>query len=252
MLPSALLNPPDHQSQQTKWHPISSRSPKLQQTTRLSDVKYTVHDGWHQARQNFATEPRPQAISPGEVVSALGRMKLGTDQDMLCPPKVPKTSGSQSRLADLFTKMTWEQRIRKIWRQAKTIALANLAKIPHLAASYRPISLQSICYKLLEPSCRESPQLWKTFSVSIRLASAVAAAPATKSQPSQRSLRMVQEDIEDWCSLSGPKCCIRHYMAQWLPMLSNGATPSLHCKEATDTMLQVSEARPNWPVYADV
>ena len=41
VLPSTLLNPPDHQSQQTKWHPISSRSPKLRQT-RLLNVKYTV------------------------------------------------------------------------------------------------------------------------------------------------------------------------------------------------------------------
>jgi len=37
-----------------------------------------VRDGWHQARQNSATDPCRQAISPGEVVSALGRMKLGT------------------------------------------------------------------------------------------------------------------------------------------------------------------------------
>ena len=31
-----------------------------------------------QACQNFATDPCPQAISEGEGVSALGRMKLGT------------------------------------------------------------------------------------------------------------------------------------------------------------------------------
>jgi len=31
-----------------------------------------VRDGWHQARQNSATDPRPQAFSPGEGVSAFG------------------------------------------------------------------------------------------------------------------------------------------------------------------------------------
>jgi len=37
----------------------------------------------------------------------------------------------------------------------------------------------------------------------------------------------------------------------WLPVLSNVAPPSLRHKAATDNMLQVVEAHPNWPVYAD-
>jgi len=38
----------------------------------------------------------------------------------------------------------------------------------------------------------------------------------------------------------------------WLPVLSSVAPPSLCCKAATDNMLQVVRAHPNWPVYADV
>jgi len=38
----------------------------------------------------------------------------------------------------------------------------------------------------------------------------------------------------------------------WLPMLSNVAPPSLRRKAATDNMLQIIEAHPNWPMYADV
>jgi len=38
----------------------------------------------------------------------------------------------------------------------------------------------------------------------------------------------------------------------WLPVLSNVAPPSLCCKAATDNMLQVVEAHPNWPVNAEV
>ena len=53
-----------------------------------------------------------------------------------------------SMLADLFTRMFWGQRIRKIWRQAKIIALAKPGKDPHLAAGYRPISLLNVRYKL--------------------------------------------------------------------------------------------------------
>jgi len=38
-----------------------------------------------------------------------------------------------------------------------------------------------------------------------------------------------------------------------MPVLSNVAPPSLHRKAATDNMLQITEAHPNWSaVYADV
>jgi len=38
----------------------------------------------------------------------------------------------------------------------------------------------------------------------------------------------------------------------WLPVLSSIASPSLRRKVSTDNMLQIIEAHPNWPVYADV
>jgi len=34
--------------------------------------------------------------------------------------------------------------------------------------------------------------------------------------------------------------------------ITNVASPSLHRKAATNNMLQIIEAHPNWPVYADV
>jgi len=46
--------------------------------------------------------------------------------------------------------------------------------------------------------------------------------------------------------------CLQLMQLSWLPMLSNDAPPSLCCKVATDDMLQIIKAHPNWPVYADV
>ena len=46
--------------------------------------------------------------------------------------------------------------------------------------------------------------------------------------------------------------CLQPMQLSWLPVLSNVAPPSLRHKEATDSMLQIIEAHPNWPVYADV
>ena len=41
--------------------------------------------------------------------------------------------------------------------------------------------------------------------------------------------------------------CLQPTQLSWLPVLSNVASPSLHCKEATDNTLQIIEAHPNWP-----
>ena len=46
--------------------------------------------------------------------------------------------------------------------------------------------------------------------------------------------------------------CLQPMQLSWLPMLSSVAPPSLRRKAATDNMLQIIKASPNWPVYADV
>jgi len=46
--------------------------------------------------------------------------------------------------------------------------------------------------------------------------------------------------------------CLQHTQLSWLPVLSNVAPPSLPHKAATDSMLQIVEAHPNWPLFADV
>ena len=150
----------------------------IRQTTSLSKQsgipsrpgRQTSSNGWHQARQNSATDPHPQAISPGEVVSDFGRMKLGTAPGYdLVHPRFLKHLGPKELtwLADLCITMSWEQRISKIWRQAKIVALAKPGKDPHLAASRRPISLLSVCYKLLERTMlqRISPTVEDLLSV---------------------------------------------------------------------------------------
>jgi len=46
-------------------------------------------------------------------------------------------------------------------------------------------------------------------------------------------------------------CLISPTQLSWLPVLSNIASP-LRRKVATDNMLQIIKAHPNWAVYADV
>ena len=49
-----------------------------------------------------------------------------------------------------MTKILTANTIPKIWRKAKVITIPKPGKDPNLAASYRPISLLSVCYKLSE------------------------------------------------------------------------------------------------------
>jgi len=63
-----------------------------------------------------------------------------------------KNLGPKARtwLSKFFSRIMATHSIRKIWRKAKVIAVEKPCKDPSLAANYRPISLLSVCYKLLE------------------------------------------------------------------------------------------------------
>ena len=64
----------------------------------------------------------------------------------------PKNLGERALwwLTTFMTKVVEENNIPKIWRKSKVIAIEKPGTDPNQAASYRPISLLSTCYKLLE------------------------------------------------------------------------------------------------------
>ena len=53
-------------------------------------------------------------------------------------------------LASLLSRITLERNMPRIWRQSKVIAILKPGTDPHSASSYRPISLLSVCFKLLK------------------------------------------------------------------------------------------------------
>jgi hypothetical protein len=93
------------------------------------------------------------AFTTLEIDSALQRMKVGTapGYDRI-HSEFLKHLGPSARvwLAAFLSKATAEHKIPKIWRSAKVIAIEKPGKDPNVAANYRPISLLSVCYKLLE------------------------------------------------------------------------------------------------------
>ena len=128
-----------------------------------------VRDGWRQYLRSQSISNPPKAFSIEEVTSSIKHVKLGTAPGYdNVHPEFLKHLGPKGLawLAHFFTRVTHESRIPKIWRQAKVIALEKPGKDPHLAASYRPISLLSVCYKLLERVVlqRISPQVEQLLS----------------------------------------------------------------------------------------
>ncbi len=57
---------------------------------------------------------------------------------------------AKSWLASFYTRVNWEKKMSQAWHQAKVIAIPKPGKDPNLVASYRPISLLPVCFKLLE------------------------------------------------------------------------------------------------------
>jgi len=53
-------------------------------------------------------------------------------------------------LSKFFSRIMATHSIPKMWKKAKVIAVEKPGKDPSLAANYRPISLLSVCYKLLD------------------------------------------------------------------------------------------------------
>jgi len=105
-----------------------------------------------------------------------------------------KNLGPKARtwLSKLFSGIMATHSIPKIWRKAKVIAVEKPGKDPSLAANYRPISLLSVCYKLLERLALQhiSPTQSKAYSVQTRLISKKVEALVTRLLPSPLSSKM--------------------------------------------------------------
>ena len=92
-------------------------------------------------------------ISPEEVDAARKYMKCGKapGYDNI-HPEFLKNLGPRAKkwLAVFLTRIISEKNLPKSWRVTKTVVIPKPGKDPKMASSYRPISLLSMCNKLLE------------------------------------------------------------------------------------------------------
>ncbi len=95
----------------------------------------------------------PEEFTELELDAAIRTVKDGSaaGYDNILPEFL-KHLGPKAKawLASFYTWITREKKMPRAWHQAKVIAIPKPGKDLNLAASYRPISLLSVCFKLLE------------------------------------------------------------------------------------------------------
>jgi len=103
--------------------------------------------------QQIADKSLPYPFTEEEISAALQKTKPATvpGYDNIHVEFV-KNLGPKARswLSKFFSRIMATHSIPKIWRKAKVITVEKPGKDPSLAANYHPISLLSVCYKLLE------------------------------------------------------------------------------------------------------
>ena len=118
--------------------------------------KRRVQVEWRYFLRHAPDKSLPTAFTVDEIYQALQNMKAGTapgyDHVQFVHPEFLKNLGprAQTWLSCFFSRVIIANAIPKIWRKTKAIATEKPGKDPRLSESYRPISLLSTCYKLLE------------------------------------------------------------------------------------------------------
>ena len=139
--------------------------------------------------QQMSDKSLPHPFTEEEISTGLQRTKPATapGYDNI-HVEILKNLGLKARvwLSKFFSRIIATHTIPKIWRKAKVIAVKKPGEVLSLAANYRPISLLSVCYKLLERLALQhiSPPQSKVYSVQTRLFSGMVEALVTRLLPS--------------------------------------------------------------------
>jgi len=102
--------------------------------------------------QQMSDKSFPHSFTEEEISTALQKTKPATAPGYNIHVEFLKNLGPKARiwLSKFFSSIMAAHSIPKIWRKAKVIAIEKPGEDPNLAENYRPISLLTVCYKLLE------------------------------------------------------------------------------------------------------
>jgi len=130
--------------------------------THLIQVAKALHDKKFECQVRMQGRTLLQQMSDKSLLNPFTDEEISAALQKTKPATAPgydnihveflKNLGPKARtwLSKFFSRIMATRSIPKIWRKAKVTAVEKPDKDPSLAATYRPISLLSVCYKLLE------------------------------------------------------------------------------------------------------
>ena len=169
----AAQKPPAQTRPAVSPNAVASHLLQVAKAPLMKEHRRQVRDEWRQYCRQKAVGvdgDSTEEFTESELEAVLRTVKSGTaaGYDNILPEFL-KHLGPKAKtwLAAFYTRIIQEKRIPRAWRQAKVIAIPKPGKDPNSAASYRPISLLSVCFKLLERLIlqRIKPDLEKIITV---------------------------------------------------------------------------------------
>jgi len=151
----AAQQPPVQARPAVNPNAVASHLLKVARAPLEKEHRHQVRDEWRQYchQKTVGQVATVEAFTESELETVLNSVKSGTaaGYDNILPEFL-KHLGPKAKtwLMTFFTRTVQEKRMPRAWRQAKVIAIPKPGKDPNIAASYRPISLLSTCFKLLE------------------------------------------------------------------------------------------------------
>ena len=148
----AAQRPPKATRPPVSANAIASHLVQVDKAPKDKQFERNVRDSWCKFCK-LKDNNSPGPFTADELVNAMTCVKLGTapGYDNIHPEFLKQLHPrGYDWLADFFAGVCHESQIPRMWKQAKVIALEKNGKDPKLASSYRPISLLSVCFKLLE------------------------------------------------------------------------------------------------------
>lgn len=147
--------PPNSTRPSVKPNAVASHLVKVGKAPIDNQVKRKNTREWRAYRSLMPEEGTATAtpVSLAEVEAALKNLKCGKapGYDNIHPEFLKNLGpGARNWLALFLSRIISEKNLPKSWRTAKTVAIPKPGKDPKQPSSYRPISLLSMCYKLLE------------------------------------------------------------------------------------------------------
>jgi Reverse transcriptase (RNA-dependent DNA polymerase)/Endonuclease-reverse transcriptase len=145
--------PPKQTHAAVSANSVASHLAKIGKASGNKRFEHKVRHEWRSYCRSSNSAASPSPFLASEVQSAIQQLKTGTaaGYDNIHPEFLTHMGPKAVHwMSVFFSKVVIDGKLPKIGRKAKVIAIGKPGKDLNMPSNYRPISLLSVCYKLLE------------------------------------------------------------------------------------------------------